>query len=92
LPASNLGLRDRGRLQVGLAADIVVFDPHTIADHSTYEKPMEFATGVQDVFVNGSQVLNRGQPTGATPGRFVRGPGWIGWPGGGACRNGGKRT
>jgi N-acyl-D-amino-acid deacylase len=91
LPASNLGLRDRGRLKLGLAADIVVFDPQTIADHSTYEKPMQFATGVRDVFVNGTQVLEGSQPTGATPGRFVKGPGWTGWPDGGACRHGGKR-
>ena len=57
----------------------------TIADHATFEKPMQFATGVRDVFVNGVQVLKGGEPTGATPGRFVKGPGWTGWPGGGEC-------
>jgi N-acyl-D-amino-acid deacylase len=87
LPASNLGLRDRGKLASGMAADVVLFDPATIADHATFEKPMQFATGVRDVFVNGVQVLKAGEPTGATPGRFVKGPGWTGWPGGGACRN-----
>ena len=60
LPAQNLGFRDRGRLQTGLAADVVVFDPATIADHATFEKPMQYATGVRDVFVNGTQVLKDG--------------------------------
>ena len=86
LPAGNLGLRDRGQLAVGMAADVVVFDPATIADHSTYEQPMQYATGVRDVFVNGVQVLKRGGPTGAMPGQFVRGAGWTGWPDGGACK------
>jgi N-acyl-D-amino-acid deacylase len=86
LPASNLKLRNRGRLAAGMAADVVIFDPATIADHATYARPMQYATGVRDVFVNGVQVLRNSNPTGATPGRFVRGPGWTGWPGGGACR------
>ena len=90
LPAGNLGLRDRGKLAPGMAADVVLFDPATIADHATFEKPMQFATGVRDVFVNGVQVLKDGEPTGATPGRFVKGPGWTGWPGGGACGDRGK--
>ncbi|MEO7240027.1 MAG: D-aminoacylase [Sphingomicrobium sp.] len=89
LPADNLHLADRGRLAPGKAADIVVFDPATIADHATFEQPMQYATGVRDVFVNGVQVLSNGEPTGATPGRFVRGPGWTGWPGGGACAKSG---
>ena len=86
LPASNLGLRDRGQLKPGMAGDVVLFDPATIADHSTFEKPMQFATGVRDVFVNGVQVLKDGEPTGAKSGRFVKGAGWKGWPDGGACR------
>ncbi|MBA3668624.1 MAG: D-aminoacylase [Sphingomonas sp.] len=90
LPASNLGLKDRGHLAPGMAADVVLFDPATIADHATFEKPMQYATGVHDVFVNGVQVLKDGKPTGATPGRFVKGPGWTGWPDGGACRKGGS--
>jgi N-acyl-D-amino-acid deacylase len=85
-PAQNLGLKDRGLLKPGMAADIVLFDPKTIADHSTFAKPMQYATGVRDVFVNGVHVLKNGQPTGAKPGRFVKGPGWTGWPDGGACR------
>jgi len=88
LPASNLGLRDRGLLKPGMAADVVLFDPATIADHSTFAKPMQYATGVRDVFVNGVHVLKDGVPTGAKPGRFVKGAGWTGWPGGGACRQG----
>lgn len=86
LPAANLGLRDRGQLKVGMAADVVLFDPATISDHSTFSKPMQYATGVRSVFVNGVQVLQDGEPTGAKPGRFVRGAGWTGWPDGGACR------
>lgn len=76
LPAENLGLKDRGRLAAGMKADIVVFDPKTIQDHATFEKPHQYATGVRDVFVNGVQVLKNGEHTGATPGRFVRGPGY----------------
>jgi N-acyl-D-amino-acid deacylase len=91
LPASNLSLHDRGTLRPGMVADVVLFDPATIADHSTFANPMQFATGVRDVFVNGVQVLKDGTPTGAKPGRFVRGAGWTGWPGGGACRQAAKR-
>jgi N-acyl-D-amino-acid deacylase len=76
LPAENLGLKDRGRLAPGMMADIVIFDPKTIQDHATFEKPHQYATGVRDVFVNGVQVLKNGEHTGATPGRFVRGPGY----------------
>ena len=81
LPADNLGIRDRGRLQVGHFADIVVFDPATIQDHATYDQPHQYATGVQHVFVNGVQVLRDGEHTDARPGRFVRGPGWVGHSG-----------
>lgn len=77
LPATNWKLKDRGCLQVGCHADIVVFDPASIADHATYERPQQYASGVSDVFVNGVQVLRGGEHTGATPGRVVRGPGWV---------------
>ncbi len=87
LPASNLGLRDRGLLRPGLVADVAVFDPATIADRSTFAKPMQYATGVHHVFVNGVQVLKDGEPTGAKPGRFVKGASWKGWPNGGACQS-----
>jgi N-acyl-D-amino-acid deacylase len=86
LPATNIGIRNRGWLAPGYYGDVVVFDPTTIQDHATFEKPDQLATGVEDVFVNGVQVLKDGKHTGAKPGRFVRGPGWAGWPGGGACK------
>jgi N-acyl-D-amino-acid deacylase len=86
LPATNLGIRQRGSLKPGYYADVVVFDPAKVQDHATFEKPQQLATGVDDVFVNGVQVLNDGKHTGAKPGRVVRGPGWTGWPGGGACK------
>ena len=86
LPATNLGLKDRGSLKAGYAADIVVFDPARVGDTATFAKPQQLATGVRDVFVNGVQVLKDGRHTGAKPGRVVRGPGWTGWPGGGACK------
>jgi N-acyl-D-amino-acid deacylase len=76
LPADTLRVKDRGRLAPGQFADVVAFDPATIADRSTYEKPHQYATGVRHVWVNGVQVLKDGEHTGATPGRVVRGPGW----------------
>ncbi len=85
LPAENLGLRRRGRLAPGYFADIVVFDPATVADRATFEEPHQLAVGMDHVFINGVQVLREGTHTGATPGRVVRGPGWTGWertPGG----------
>jgi len=77
LPADNFKLRDRGYLKTGYYADVVVFDPETIADHATYENPRQFATGVSDVVVNGTEIVRDGAPTGAKPGRFVRGPGYV---------------
>jgi N-acyl-D-amino-acid deacylase len=79
LPAQNFKLKDRGCLEKGCFADIVVFDPATIADRSTFDQPHRYATGVVHVFVNGVQVLKDGEHTGATPGQVVRGPGWTGW-------------
>ncbi len=76
LPADNLKLDRRGKLKKGYYADIVIFDPETITDHATFEKPHQYATGMIHVFVNGTQVLKNGEHTGATPGRVVRGPGW----------------
>jgi N-acyl-D-amino-acid deacylase len=76
-PADNLGLERRGRLTPGYYADVVVFDPRTIQDHATFERPHQYATGVQHVFVNGVQVLKEGEHTRATPGRVVRGRGYT---------------
>ena len=78
LPATNLGLERRGALRPGWYGDIVVFDPAAVADRATFERPHQYSVGVKDVFVNGVQVLASGEHTGATPGRFVRGPGWKG--------------
>jgi len=75
LPAENLGLDRRGRLAPGMFADVVVFDPATIADRATFEKPHQYAVGMRHVFVNGVQVLKDGEHTGATPGRALKGPG-----------------
>lgn len=79
LPAENLKLRRRGRLSAGFFADVVVFDPETIADRATFEEPHQYAVGMIHVLVNGISVLRDGEHTGAMPGRFVRGPGWDGW-------------
>jgi len=76
MPASNLGIKDRGSLKSGMFADIAIFDPATITDHATFEKAQVYATGMRHVFVNGVQVLKDGEHTGATPGRAVRGPGY----------------
>ncbi len=80
MPASHLGLKDRGSLAAGQYADVVIFDPATIADTATYEQPQQFAVGVQHVLVNGEPVLGDGKMTGARPGRAVRGPGWNNCP------------
>ncbi len=76
LPATNLGIKERGALRPGYYADVVVFDPATIGDRSTFEKPHQYSVGMRDVFVNGVGVLRNGEHSGATPGRAVRGAGW----------------
>ena len=77
LPATNLELDHRGFLRVGMFADVVVFNPQTIADRATFENPHQYAVGVRDVFVNGIQVLKDGEHTGAKPGKALWGPGKI---------------
>ena len=74
-PATNLGLDHRGNLKEGMFADVVVFDPATIADRATFEKPHQYAVGMKHVFVNGVQVIKDGEHTGAKPGRALWGPG-----------------
>ncbi len=76
LPAENMKIKRRGGLVVGNFADVVVFDPATIADKATFENPHQLAVGVKHVLVNGAVVVRDGTHTGATPGRVVRGPGW----------------
>jgi N-acyl-D-amino-acid deacylase len=75
LPATNLGLDHRGLLKEGMFADVVVFDPATIADRATFDKPHQYAVGMKHVFVNGVQVLKDGEHTSAKPGRALWGPG-----------------
>ncbi|HET7697712.1 MAG TPA: D-aminoacylase [Vicinamibacterales bacterium] len=75
LPAANLGLDRRGMLKPGFFADVAVFDPATIADRATFEKPHQYAVGMKHVLVNGRIVLKDGEHTGATPGRALKGPG-----------------
>ncbi len=77
-PAANLKLDRRGRLATGWFADVVVFDPAAIRDHSTYAQPHQYSTGVAHVLVNGTPVIRDGEHTGAAPGRVVRGPGYRG--------------
>ena len=76
LPATNLKIKKRGVLKVGNYADVVIFDPEKIIDKATYENPHQYATGIIHVFVNGVHVIKDGEHTGATPGRFVKGPGY----------------
>ncbi len=85
LPAGNLALHERGLLKKGYFADVVVFDPKTIQDHATYEKPQQYATGVSEVLVNGIEAIKDGKTTAAHSGRVLRGRAWTGWSDGG-CR------
>jgi N-acyl-D-amino-acid deacylase len=78
LPADVLSLPERGRLKKGAFADIVIFDPDTFQDHSTYAQPMQYATGVSDVVINGKLALKGGLPTGTATGRILRGRAWTG--------------
>jgi N-acyl-D-aspartate/D-glutamate deacylase len=78
LPAQTFKLQGRGCLQRDCYADIAIFDPVRIADHATFERPHQYASGMVHVFVNGVQVLRDGRHTGARPGQVVRGPGWSG--------------
>jgi D-alanyl-D-alanine dipeptidase len=75
--AKRLSITDRGELREGAYADIVIFDPATVTDHATYEKPHQLSTGIRDVLVNGTPVVRDGKHTDAKPGRIVRGPGYV---------------
>ncbi|HMH28118.1 MAG TPA: D-aminoacylase [Steroidobacteraceae bacterium] len=85
LPAQNLSLKGRGMLRKGYFADVVIFDPATVQDHATYDKPHQLSTGIEEVWINGIEALHNGSATGAPSGRFIRGRAWTGNPGGG-CR------
>jgi N-acyl-D-amino-acid deacylase len=86
LPAATLSLSERGLLRQGYFADVVVFDPVKVQDHSTYQRPQQLATGIGDVWVNGVRALRHEVATGAASGRAVRGRAWTG-EGGGGCRD-----
>jgi N-acyl-D-amino-acid deacylase len=71
-PAKRLGLKDRGLVQEGFAADLVVFNPDTIIDHADFDEPHQLSTGVSHVYVNGQAIISDGTHTGARPGRVLR--------------------
>lgn len=72
LAADHMGFTDRGRIAPGMAADLVLFDPKTIADRATFADPSARPVGIDAVWVNGVVVMRNGTPTGATPGRVLR--------------------
>jgi N-acyl-D-amino-acid deacylase len=72
LPASRMGVTRRGRIAPGFGADMVVFDPDTVADTATFESPHSYPVGIPHVAVNGVLVIEGGEFTGATPGKVVR--------------------
>jgi N-acyl-D-amino-acid deacylase len=71
-PARRLGLTDRGLVREGFAADLVLFDPETVADTATFDQPRQRATGLPYVLVNGVPVIDDDRPTGAAPGGSLR--------------------
>ncbi|MFY7923230.1 MAG: amidohydrolase family protein, partial [Gemmatimonas sp.] len=71
MPAARLGLRDRGTLKPGMKADLVLFDPTTVIDRSTFEQPRALSTGIQRVWVNGTLVWTGTAVTDARPGRVL---------------------
>ena len=78
LPAQILGLRDRGLVREGFAADLAVFDPATVAETNSFEYTKSYAKGVEYVLVNGVLVIDQGEHTGARPGKMIRGLGTSG--------------
>jgi N-acyl-D-amino-acid deacylase len=86
LPTSVISIPERGLLQQGYFADVVIFDPSTVQDHATFENAHQLATGVEHVWVNGIQALKNGEASRASSGRAVRGRAWTGQEGGG-CRD-----
>jgi len=74
LPASILGLADRGTIKEGQWADLVIFDPATVADKATFEDPFQYPVGIDTVLVNGTVVLDEGKHTNARPGKVLKRP------------------
>ena len=77
--ARRLMIKERGLLEEGFYADLIIFDPATVIDRATFEQPHQLSVGIEHVFVNGSAVVTAGKHTGAKPGKIVRGAGWTGW-------------
>ena len=77
LPAQRMRFTDRGVLKKGMWADVVIFNPATIRDLATYEKPNQLSQGMDYVLVNGTPVIDHGKMTGALPGKVLRGPGYL---------------
>ena len=75
-PANRLGIPDRGLLRQGMKADVVVFNPDTVSDTSTYARPDTYSTGIAWVLINGAAVVADEKPTNALPGRVLHGPGY----------------
>ena len=75
MPAATLGIKNRGLLKANYYGDVVIFDPKTVGDNATFQNPLQFANGIEHVWVNGTAVLTNGEHTGSFPGRFVKGPG-----------------
>ena len=76
LPAENLGISDRGLLKENYFADVVIFDPNNVRDNATFEEPLHYAEGIENVFVNGVEVISNGEHTGEYSGRFIKGAGY----------------
>jgi N-acyl-D-aspartate/D-glutamate deacylase len=72
LPAATLGLADRGSIKDGMWADLVIFDPATVADKATFEDPFQYPVGIDTVLVNGTVVLDEGKHTNARPGTILK--------------------
>lgn len=74
--AAKIGIKERGLLKEGYWADITIFDPKTVADRATFEKPHQYPVGIPYVIVNGQLVIDGDKHTGAVPGQVLRGPGY----------------
>jgi dihydroorotase/N-acyl-D-amino-acid deacylase len=76
MPASRVGLKDRGVLREGAFADITIFDPQTVRDRSTFEEPNQYPEGIPFVIINGQLTVDKGERTKSLAGRVIRGPGY----------------
>ena len=72
LPADRMGLMNRGRIKIGMAADLMIFNPNTVKDNATYGNPVQRPTGIDYVFVNGHLIINKGAHTGILKGELLK--------------------